>query len=190
MSLSIPADRVVSGTSQQILVLPMMCSIPPLWKSMKRSPARASAARLPRVLKSRLPLKSGKQSSFRETTRTKPGSPPRWETSRPCEESSWSSCADRDAIKNVSASATKLTSLSLRWEAVRACADAHYRRAGRLRRFAGLSRPERHQSGHRDGQVAAQIAATPLSRTRQTSVRIPASLGETPEGDASFAGHK
>ena len=68
----------------------------------EEKPARASASRLPRVLKSRLPLKSGKQSSVRETTRTKPGSPPRWETSRPCEDSSWSSCADRDAIKNVS----------------------------------------------------------------------------------------
>src|SRR5882757_5149137 len=49
---------------------------PPLRKSMKRSPARASTSRLPSVLKSRLPLKSGKQSSVGETTCTKPGSPP------------------------------------------------------------------------------------------------------------------
>src|SRR5882672_4311989 len=115
MSLSTPADRIVSGTFQQILALPMMCSIARLRKSMNRSPARASTPRLPRVLKSRLPLKSGKQSSFGDTTCTKPGRPPRWETSRPCEESSWSSCADRDAIKNVSASAIRLTSLSPRW---------------------------------------------------------------------------
>jgi len=75
--------------------------------------ARASTSRLPRVLKSRLPLKSGKQSSL-----VKPPARSRHvatvgDVSRPCEDSSWSSCADRDAIKNVSASATKLASLSL-----------------------------------------------------------------------------
>ena len=46
----------------------------------------------------------------------------------------------------------------------RAGPDAHHCRAGRLRRFEGLSRSERHQSSHGDGQVGAQIAAAPLTK--------------------------
>jgi hypothetical protein len=50
-----------------------------------------------------------------------------------------------------------------------------------LRRYEGLPRSKLHQSGHRDGQVAAQIASTRLSGARQSPLQMLGKLGLAPQ---------
>ena len=106
-----PSNDATSGPSHTISARAATYSKSPLSKSTNSSPARGSCCRFPSVLKKRLPLKSGVVSVRASSTRTKPGIPPRCDTSAP---RAAPASADVFALatKNVSACASSARSAS------------------------------------------------------------------------------
>ena len=100
---SAPLKPLARSGFQSIVARPVMNTASPLAKSRNVKPTRLSSSIFPSVLKNKLPEKSGKlKHPLTLSTVTKPGLPPRCETSVPlCLPCATSELLD--AMKNVSA---------------------------------------------------------------------------------------